>query len=433
MTYSIASGFEVRPAKHLPFKWELKLWGMSVSQIQKLAAEDLTKSPRVEVNSAKPPHREPVISPAQAAEIAVGSSIRVLSWQGHDCNQSSEIATVLEIEDGMYRIDVKNSQGVNIWLSQKAITPLSTEALPTPAQQLGIEPPAGWRQVQPQEQPITPGALVRHCVDAKFNIFQYGILQETSLSSAEVWFEQDGVSKKVDLATIDLIATDPQYAKVLDSKSEWLGQTFVVIQTSKAGLGYSVLTPKGIIWFRADGVQILDAEVEEIAQGSSPEQSSPEQAELPIYQRSDGGFEVEQIIKENASILQVGDVVEIVGSRHPQHFGLVGTVESLNHFSELPLSVRTPRGLKGYLRSDLKFISKGDKPQSQGLQAGQVLMGNRIITSGNYIGLRRSAATFKTAERIATIQLAKDLENLGFDPQLATSVMAGGEDDASDF
>jgi hypothetical protein len=146
-----------------------------------------------------------------------------------------------------------------------------------------------------------------------------------------------------------------------------------------------------------------------------------------------GKPQLEQAVKDNASILEVGDVVEITGDRHPQHFGLVGTVESLSSFSELPISVRTPRGLKGYLRSDLKFISKGEKPQRQGLQAGQVLMGDRVITSGNYIGLRRSAATFNTAERIATIQLAHDLQNLGFDPRLAASVMAGELDDASDF
>jgi hypothetical protein len=281
------------------------------------------------------------------------------------------------------------------------------EFLPTesPAQAAGIEPPSGWRQVQ--SQPITPGALVRHCVDAK-----YGILQETSLSSAEVWFEQDGISKKVDLATIELIAANPQYAKVVAGM--WAGKTFVVVQVSKANQGYTLLTPKGTIWFRADGVEIMDSGAEGV--------SEPQ---------------VEQIIKENASILQIGDIVEVVGDRHPQHFGLVGTVESLNHFSELPLSVRTPRGLKGYLRSDLKFITQGEKAQSQGLQSGQLLMGHRIITSGNYIGSARTSrmlsAKLGTADKIATIQLAKDLQNLGFDPRLAATVMAGELDDASDF
>jgi hypothetical protein len=296
------------------------------------------------------------------------------------------------------------------------------------AQQLGIEPPSGWGkpQVEAPSQPITPGALVRHCVDTKFNIFQYGILQEASLSSAEVWFEQDGISKKVDLATIELIAADPQYAKVL--AGVWAGKNFVVVQVSKANQGYTLLTPKGTIWFRADGVEILGS--------GSAETSEPEQAELPIYQRSDGGFQVEQIIKENASILQVGDIVEVTGTRHPQHFGLVGTVEALNNFSELPISVRTPRGLKGYLRSDLKFISKGDKPQSQGLQSGQMLMGDRIITSGAYVGQGRISqmlnAKLRVGDKIAAIELGKNLKNLGFDPRLAATVMAG-EDDASDF
>jgi hypothetical protein len=79
-----------------------------MAQINRLASEeDLNKSYRPEVGSATKP---PAKKPAQAAEIAVGSSIRVLGWQGHDCNQSSDIATVKEIEDGMYRIDVKNTE-----------------------------------------------------------------------------------------------------------------------------------------------------------------------------------------------------------------------------------------------------------------------------------------------------------------------------------
>ena len=64
--HEVASGFEVRLAKHLPFKWELKLWGLSLNQINRLASEDLTSSPHTEVDSAKPPsykkpqHPQPV-------------------------------------------------------------------------------------------------------------------------------------------------------------------------------------------------------------------------------------------------------------------------------------------------------------------------------------------------------------------------------------
>jgi hypothetical protein len=338
VTYSIASGFEVRPAKHLPFKWELKLWDMNINQIQKFAAEDLTKSPRVEVNSAKPPAREPVV--LDADRVVVGQRIKTKD------GQTLEISSTLSADNRFFAKNA-NAQRQLIELDNVA------EFLPTesPAQAAGIEPPSGWRQVQQQEQPITPGALVRHCCDAKFNIFQYGILQETSSSEAEVWFEQDGISKKVDLATIELIATDPQYAKVL--AGVWTGKNFVVIQASKANQGYTLLTPKGTIWFREDGVEILDS--------GSTETSESEQAELPIYQRSDGGFEVTQSIQERASILEVGDIVEVTGDRHPQHFGLVGTVETLNHFSDLPIGIRTPRGIKGYRRSDLKLISKAEK------------------------------------------------------------------------
>jgi hypothetical protein len=34
------------------------------------------------------------------------------------------------------------------------------------------------------------------------------------------------------------------------------------------------------------------------------------QAELPIYQRSDGGYEIEQSIRESAGVLESGDIVE---------------------------------------------------------------------------------------------------------------------------
>jgi hypothetical protein len=76
--------------------------------------------------------------------------------------------------------------------------------------------------------------------------------------------------------------------------------------------------------------------------------------------------------------------------------GLIGTVESINAFSELPITVRTPRGSKSYMRSDLKFISKGETPQSQGLKSGQLLMGNRIVTTGNYTGLARRSSILNT-------------------------------------
>jgi hypothetical protein len=51
--HSIASGFEVRAAKHLPFKWELKLWGLNINQINRLASENLTASPHTQVDTER--------------------------------------------------------------------------------------------------------------------------------------------------------------------------------------------------------------------------------------------------------------------------------------------------------------------------------------------------------------------------------------------
>ena len=44
--HSVGSGFELREAKRMTaYKWELKIWGMSLKQIQRLAETDTTKTP----------------------------------------------------------------------------------------------------------------------------------------------------------------------------------------------------------------------------------------------------------------------------------------------------------------------------------------------------------------------------------------------------
>jgi hypothetical protein len=112
-------------------------------------------------------------------------------------------------------------------------------------------------------------------------------------------------------------------------------------------------------------------------------------------------------------ILAKGDTVEVISHRHPAHHGLIGTVEAIARFSELSFQVKTPRGTKGYERGDLKFISKAQKPQQQptGLQAGTVLMGNRILTTGNYAGQARrnsiSMARMGTENKVAALELVK--------------------------
>lgn len=47
VTHTVGSGFEVRPAKRIAdAKYELKVWGMTLKQIEKLAACDTTSYPR---------------------------------------------------------------------------------------------------------------------------------------------------------------------------------------------------------------------------------------------------------------------------------------------------------------------------------------------------------------------------------------------------
>jgi hypothetical protein len=338
-------------SKHLgDFRWEIKAKGVSMAQINRLASEeDLNKSYRPEVGSAT---KLPAKEPAQAAEIAVGSSIRVLSWQGHDCDKSSDIATVKEIEDGMYRIDVKNSQGINIWLSRKAITPLSTEADQTPAQQLGIEPPAGWRQVQAQAEPLT--------------------------------------------------TMPTKKARITLESSPWKGQDCEVLEVTPDGRWWKLRLPNG------------------------QELKYPGDTIEPVE---------EKVAQPNEKI-EFNDLVEVVDDGN-DCVGLVGSFGRVKVIGETRIGVEIDEQLVYFNPLELRIKAKEEKaPQRQGLQAGQLLMGDRVITSGNYIGEGRVSqllsAKLGTADKIATIQLAKDLKNLGFDPRLAATVMAG-EDDASDF
>jgi hypothetical protein len=133
-------------------------------------------------------------------------------------------------------------------------------------------------------------------------------------------------------------------------------------------------------------------------------------------------------------ILGEGDVVEVVTHRHPAHHGLIGTVEALANFSELSLQVKTPRGSKGYQRDDLKLVSKAQKPQQPtGLQAGTVLMGNRIVTTGAYVGQARansiSMTRMGTANKVAALELMK----AGLSREEAMAAVTGTQCDDLDF
>jgi len=115
--HEVASGFEVRLAKHLPFKWELKLWGLSLNQINCLAKEDLTSSPHTEVDSAKPPsYKKPQSAkPVNPDDIAPGDIVTPLLTPG----DSYEVIQVMP--NGI--LDCKSLRtGVNMGMRPGAVS-----------------------------------------------------------------------------------------------------------------------------------------------------------------------------------------------------------------------------------------------------------------------------------------------------------------------
>jgi hypothetical protein len=81
----VASGFEVRESKRLTdFKYEVKLWSMSLKQIERLAGCDLMKSPPSNYGDAPKRKVERVPSMVEIENIGVGDtvqSITVKSWE----------------------------------------------------------------------------------------------------------------------------------------------------------------------------------------------------------------------------------------------------------------------------------------------------------------------------------------------------------------
>lgn len=150
------------------------------------------------------------------------------------------------------------------------------------------------------------------------------------------------------------------------------------------------------------------------------------------------GWKQVQIEREPLTcILEEGDVVEVLSDRHAGYKGHVGTLNLISKMSELPFSIKFANGhVRYYQRTELKIIAKGEAETETkpGLHTGQVLMGNRVVTTGAYIGAARRSRIANgrrgTADKVAAMQLVKD----GLDPEQALAVVKGGRvDDASDF
>ncbi len=114
--------------------------------------------------------------------------------------------------------------------------------------------------------------------------------------------------------------------------------------------------------------------------------------------------------------IEFNDLVEVIADGN-DCVGLVGSFGRVKIIGESRIGVEIDEQLTYFKPSELRIKAKEEKaPQRQALQSGQQLMGDRIVTSGNYIGSARTSrllsAQLGTADKIATIQLAKDLKNL---------------------
>lgn len=133
-------------------------------------------------------------------------------------------------------------------------------------------------------------------------------------------------------------------------------------------------------------------------------------------------------------ILEEGDICQVLEGQFKDQ---QGAVCSVSRFSEKPIGLQLPSGVVRYFyRTELKLVSKGSgepKPQKQQLQSGQVLMGSRVVTTGNYIGVARQVkeanAQRGTFDKLAAIELVK----AGLTPEQALATATGQQDDASDF
>jgi hypothetical protein len=226
----------------------------------------------------------------------------------------------------------------------------------TPAQAAGIEPPSDWGKVQPKENP-------------------------------------------------------PQlFAKVLLKDSEHYGLTLPVERVSANEIGYTLTLPSGDNhWYRADMVELVDAEIEEFASPTEPTQ--PE-----------------------ASTFEFGDVAEVIADLNDTH--LIGSFGKVKFVKDNRIALEIDEQLAYFQPEELKLRSKAEEPKEQQLQSGQVLTGNRVVTTGAYFGTaRRNAASMArmgTHEKVAQLQLMKDMHSAGLNPELAFAA-ATGTDDASDF
>ncbi|MEW5861431.1 MAG: hypothetical protein AB1861_29305 [Cyanobacteriota bacterium] len=138
------------------------------------------------------------------------------------------------------------------------------------------------------------------------------------------------------------------------------------------------------------------------------------------------------LVEEDFPEFCEGDVCEVLEGRYK---GQVGEVASFNRYSELPVSLTLPGGhIKGFLLSQLKLVSKSKNSQSrQGLHSGQVLLGNRIVTTGEYAGLGRRNAINNARNGLQDKLAAMELVKAGLSQEEAIAAVTGSTTASDDY
>jgi hypothetical protein len=133
--------------------------------------------------------------------------------------------------------------------------------------------------------------------------------------------------------------------------------------------------------------------------------------------------------------IQFNDLVEVVVDGNDT-VGLVGTFGRVKTIKGSRIGVEIDEQLTYFDSKELKVKARAvDEvaPQSQGLKNGQLLMGGRITTTGNYTGLARRSSILNTrmgtADKVAALELVK----AGLSPELAMAAATGAADTEYDF
>jgi hypothetical protein len=133
--------------------------------------------------------------------------------------------------------------------------------------------------------------------------------------------------------------------------------------------------------------------------------------------------------------IEFNDLVEVVADGNDA-VGLVGAFGRVKIIKGSRIGVEIDEQLTYFDSKELKVKAKAVNeaaPQSQGLKSGQLLMGNRIVTTGNYTGLVRRSSILTTrmgtADKLAALELVKS----GMSRELALATATGTADTDYDF